>query len=160
MGYFCQQCGECCSQMGDVFHIREERDGLEFLIYNQYTGEEHVVRIDPDKTLLFTQTAPSEDEPLSCPFLRRDKATGLSFCTVHGTRPDICREYSCWTMLILDSRGERAGRIMDNGHFAPDDPALRAFWDKHIADLMITDRKEWERKVRAILSGEGYTVFV
>lgn len=160
MGFFCQQCGECCSQMGDVFHIKEQMEGLVFLIYNQYTGEEYLVTIDPDKTQLFTQSAVAADEPLSCPFLRRDPVTGLALCTVHATKPDICRECGCWTMLILDSNGRRAGRLLGAGHFAADDPALHDLWADQIEDLEITDRNEWERKVRAILSREGYTVFV
>jgi hypothetical protein len=63
-------------------------------------------------------------------------------------------------MLILDSNGRRAGRLLGAGHFAADDPALHDLWADQIEDLEITDRNEWERKVRAILSREGYTVFV
>lgn len=159
MGFFCQQCGECCTQMGDVFHIREELGDLEFLIYNQYTGEEHTVRVDPDKTHLFLDYSISPDEPLSCPFLRRNVA-GLSYCTVHETRPEICREYSCWRMLILDLHGKRAGRIMDLGHFSAEDPRLQEIWDEKIEDLDSSDRTAWERNVSAILSKEGYTVHV
>ena len=159
MGFFCQRCGECCSQMGEVIRIREEFDGLEFLIFYQYTGEERIVRVDPGKRALFMHSPRPADEPLSCPFLRRDRG-GLSCCTVHGTRPDICMEYTCWTMLILDSHGTRAGRVMGSGHFSPDDPGLRLLWDEYILELDRSDKEAWEQKVSAILSGEGYTVLV
>ena len=158
MAFFCLRCGECCSIMGDMIRIREELGDLEFRIFYQYTGEEKRVRVDDDKRRLFEDRTILEEEPRACPFLRRD-ADGLSCCTVHGTWPEICLEYSCWSMLILDSRGKRAGRIMDLGHFCADDPDLAKIWEEMVNAPDIPRDDEWEDQVAAILATRGYRVF-
>jgi Fe-S-cluster containining protein len=157
MVFECQQCGECCHHMGQVHTIKETRGEFEFLVNNQYTGEKNIVIVDPDKHSLFSDESIFQDHPEACPFLRyRDD--GKAYCTVHLTRPEICRDYGCWRLLVLDSQGKRAGRIMYQRTFIPDDADLAHLWEMCIEDICEADDAKWDTEIMKILSDAGYTV--
>ena len=80
--------------MGDVFGIIKQTGPFEYLIQYLITGVQQIVTIDPDKKDLFSHSTILDKRPLACPFLRFDD-TGLALCTIHHTRPDLCRIYLC-----------------------------------------------------------------
>lgn len=159
MPFFCVRCGECCSQMGDVHVVEEERGQGRFLVANRYTGERDEVEVDPALACLYPDRRVFERWPMACPFLREDTESGEVVCIVHRTRPEICREYRCWRLLVLDASGVRAGRVMERRHLAADDPALRAFWEEHIAGIREGDIDRWDEQVILLLKGAGYMVY-
>jgi hypothetical protein len=154
----CRQCGECCSHLGLVHTIKEDRGDYRFLVRNEYTGEETEVSVDPDKVQLFLDRGIFEELPEACPFFRTDKKTGKAYCTVHQTRPGICREYGCWRMLILDFRGRWAGRIMYRRHLVSDDAILNRLFEQCINSIDEPDDDAWDDEVIRILSKAGYAV--
>jgi len=79
-------------------------------------------------------------------------------CTVHHTRPAICRDYGCWRLLILNSRGSRAGRIMYQRSFFSEEEDLTRLWRLCIDTLDEPDDLLWEEKITRILMNAGYTV--
>jgi Fe-S-cluster containining protein len=158
MVFECQQCGECCHHMGQVHKIRETLSDTEFLVNNEYTGEKTLVIIDRDKHHLFLDKSIFLEQPEACPFLRYQPADRKAYCTVHLTRPEICRDYGCWRLLILNSRGLRAGRIMYQRAFFSDDDDLTRLWNTCIDPLNEPDDAIWEEKIRGILTSAGYTV--
>lgn len=80
--------------MGDVFGIVEQTGQFEYLIQYLITGVQQTVAIDPDKTEQFISTIILDKRSLACPFLRFEDS-GLAICTIHQTRPDLCRIYLC-----------------------------------------------------------------
>jgi uncharacterized protein len=158
MVFECQQCGECCHHMGQVHTIREIRGRFSFLINNEYTGEKTAVTVDEDKHTLFTDKSIFLELPEACPFLRYPGDDGKAYCTVHTTRPSICRDYGCWRLLILNSRGSRAGRIMYQRSFFSDEEDLTRLWRSCIDPLDEPDDLLWEGKITRILVNAGYTV--
>jgi len=96
---------------------------------------------------------------MACPFLREDPESGDIVCIVHRTRPEICREYRCWRLLVQNAAGVRAGRVMERRHLAADDPALKAFWEEKIAGIREGDIDRWDEQVILLLKGAGYTVY-
>lgn len=158
MPFECSQCGECCSHLGLVHTIREDYGNFRFLVNNQYTGEKTVVAVDPDKIALFSDRSIFLERPEACPFFRYDRAVEKGYCTVHLTRPEICRDYGCWRMLILDSRGKRVGRIMCQRHLEAEDEALARLFEEHINHLIVHDDAAWDERVIRVLAAAGYTV--
>lgn len=144
--------------MGDVHVVREECADGSFLMENRYTCEVHAVRVAPGRALLLADRSIFERWPLACPFLREDPADGKACCTIHQTRPDICREYRCWRLLILNASGARAGRVMERRHLAADDPALAVFWETHVAKIREDDDARWDEKAISLLVQAGYRV--
>lgn len=144
--------------MGQVHKIKESRGDFEFLVNNQYTGEKTGVIIDSDKHHLFADKSIFLDQPEACPFLRYHPADRKAYCTVHLTRPEICRDFGCWRLLILNSQGTRAGRIMYQRAFFSDDADLTRLWKTCIDSLNEPDDELWEEKITSILVNGGYTV--
>jgi Fe-S-cluster containining protein len=158
MPFECSQCGECCSYLGLVHVVQEDYGNFHFLIRNQYTGEKTTVAVDPDKAALFSDRSIFLEQPEACPFFRRDNVSGKGYCTVHLTRPEICRDYGCWRLLILDAGGRRAGRIMCRRHLASEDEALTRLFEEQINHLVESDDAVWDERVTRVLVTAGYTV--
>jgi Fe-S-cluster containining protein len=143
--------------MGYVFSIIADRGEYAYTVRNQYLGDMTDVQVVPEMIPLFCDRGIFDRYPHACPFLRFN-SDGKAFCTVHLTRPELCRIYGCWQLLIQDARGRRAGRVMQAGHISFDDDLLRHIWENHIRSLDRTDDQEWERNVIRILEKFGYTV--
>ncbi len=154
----CCQCGSCCSHMRDVHETIEERGNYTFVVHNAYSGDADEVRVDPDKIALFEDRSSIEELPDACPFLRFDRKTGKAWCTVHLTRPDICRDYCCWRLLILDSQGKRAGRVMYQTTFLPENDELSRLWERVQPTLNGLCGTEWDDALINILTAAGYRV--
>lgn len=158
VGFECIQCGECCSHLGQVHVIAEEYGGYRFLIRNVYTGEKTPVCIDADKIHLYPEKGIFKERPEACPFLRKDPENRRVCCIVHATRPEICRDFSCWRLLIVDGTGTRAGRIMGSRHLAADDPVLAEVWEKEVRTMHEPEDAAWEAEMIRIVRRAGYSV--
>jgi Fe-S-cluster containining protein len=158
MPFECSQCGECCSHLGLVHVIQEDFGDYRFLVNNQYTGEKTRVSVDPDKIALFCDKSIFLERPEACPFFRYEKLPEKGYCTVHQTRPEICRDYGCWRLLILDAGGKRAGRIMCQRHLASEDEALTLLFEEQINHLVEADDAAWDEQVIRVLVTAGFTV--
>jgi hypothetical protein len=82
----------------------------------------------------------------------------MAYCTVHLTRPDICRDFSCWRLLILNHTGWRAGRVMFRRTLVTEDALLNRIWEECIDPLPDTDDIIWDKEVIRILTRAGYSV--
>jgi hypothetical protein len=142
--------------MGEIISIREKTGDCEFRIGYSATGEERTVNLDPDKkNLFFSENAKTT---MACPFLREDNS-GRVICTVHSSRPELCRQYSCFRILILDAEGRRAGRVLDKTRYlTATDLQLQEIWARECRSLPIADEARWEEEVGNILTRAGYCV--
>jgi uncharacterized protein len=158
MAFECFQCGDCCTQMGLVHQVKEEYGSYHFLISNPYTRVEMQVTVDPDKHVLFDDRSIFEKFPDACPFFRHKPGTGLAYCTVHCNRPEICRDYQCWRLLIQNPRGRPVGKIRYIRTLISDDPLLNRLWKISVEDLDDPDDRRWEAAMIRILVKSGYSV--
>jgi hypothetical protein len=141
-----------------VHTITKDRGNYTFVVYNYYSGDVKEVRVDADKIALFEDTSSIADLPEACPFLRFDAETGKAWCTVHRTRPEICRDYCCWRLLILDAQGRRAGRVFYRRTLVPDNDTLGLLWEQVKPTLSGLGDREWDEAVIRILTASGYRV--
>ena len=158
MAFECFQCGECCLHLGLVHSIRADLGNYRFLVFNKYTGEETLVTVDPDKHSLFDDTDIFTKNPHACPFFRHQPGSELAWCTVHLSRPELCQDYGCWRLLILNHRGSRVGKIKYIRSLISDDPLLTRIWADCIEQISEPDDQAWENEMIRILSRAGYTV--
>ncbi|HRU79856.1 MAG TPA: YkgJ family cysteine cluster protein [Methanolinea sp.] len=159
MSFFCQQCGECCSVMGQVFSIREERGDFRFLFENLYTGEETEVEVSPPWRELFSTGKNPSGWLNPCPFLRYDPAGGKAVCTVHATRPATCRDYGCWRVLVLDPSGFRVARVMEKRYLHLAEPSLERDWEEFRDTIDHLPDDAWDSAVARFFRQRGYSVF-
>ena len=144
--------------MGEIIEIREQTGPSTFRIGFTVTGEERLVAIDPDKEGLYTSQDIRLKRPIACPFLREDEQ-GMVLCTVHDSRPELCRQYSCFRILILDGDGRKIGRVADGTrYFVSPDAGLKKIWDQDCSGLKIPDEASWEEAVENRLVSSGYRV--
>jgi uncharacterized protein len=156
--FTCQQCGECCSSMGEIIEIRDVLDPATFRIGFTATGEERIVSLDPEKQELFRKYDIRTSRPMACPFLRENSSKKF-VCSVHASRPELCRQYSCYRILVLDSTGNRIGRVTDaSRYFTTTDADLRKLWNREIAGLVIPDEGDWEEHMEQVLMTAGYRI--
>ena len=157
MTFVCQRCGYCCSTMGEIISIQEQVRPFEFRI--GYTnGEERLVCVDLDKRELFCHQQQVEKKSLACPFLRQ-RESNERICTVHASRPELCRMYLCSRILILDPEGKRAGRVLHGTRsFITEDEALLDLWSRSIRDVAVPDDEQWEKTIEDVFTRAGYRV--
>ncbi|MBN1168037.1 MAG: YkgJ family cysteine cluster protein [Methanospirillaceae archaeon] len=158
MGFECRQCGICCLSLGPYLTVISDSHDGTYQLYHEVTGETDLVRIDPDKLHLLSDTTLQEEEPEACTFLRRDPASGRVRCIVHATRPLLCQQYACYEILITYPDREWAGRVKGGRALLTADPGLRNLWDEMIQPLAISNDTKWRDTVRTILSARGYQV--
>jgi Fe-S-cluster containining protein len=141
--------------MGTVISIAEPMGEYRFRITYSTTGEEREVILDPDKRdLYFFQSPP---DTMSCPFLRENSSKKI--CTVHGSRPELCRGYGCFRILILSAEGERVGRVVNGTRILTSmDPELNRIWRERCCLPEIQDEMRWEETIGLLLSDAGYRV--
>lgn len=143
--------------MRDVYRVIEERGDYTFVVHNHYTGDAEEVRVDPDKTALFENRSSIEGLPGACFFLRFDDETGKAWCTVHLTRPALCREYCC-RMLVFDSEGGLAGRVTYQTALISETKDLGRLWEEVQPALDHLRGAEWDGAFIRILTEAGYRV--
>jgi len=144
--------------MGDIIGIEERIDAARFRIRFFVTGEERLVTLDPDKASLFCSQDIEKIRPMACPFLRFPEPR-QACCTVHQTRPDLCRQYACFRILFLDGKGIPVGKIPDGSRMlSTQDASLRTLWLQKIDGIDIPGESVWEAYVDEIFSRAGYRV--
>ncbi|MDD1723813.1 MAG: YkgJ family cysteine cluster protein [Methanospirillum sp.] len=141
-----------------MFRIIEEHSPYSFLVRNEYTGEKHEVSVTASLYHLYDDKRVFAEFSEACPFFRRNDEDGLWYCTVHLTRPDVCRDYGCWRFLILDPEGKRAGRVMGSRHMHAENPLLRSVWDTRVSILQEPDDTIWDRKICEIVRSAGFVI--
>ena len=144
--------------MGEIIELKEEFKPFSLRIRFSVTGEERVVSIDPEKRELFRSQDIQSQRPMACPFLR-ETGTKKSVCSVHSSRPNLCRQYACYRILVLDTQGKKVGKVAAaSRYFSSMDDNLRALWNRVIAGVAIPDETCWEEHVEQVLSPAGYRV--
>jgi len=144
--------------MGEIIEILEELDNGSFRIGFSVTGEERIVSIDPEKRKLFHLRDDKSLKSMACPFLL-DAGNEKFVCSVHLSRPELCRQYSCYRILVLDSQEKKIGKVTDaSRYFITEDADLRRLWNREILSVAILDEKCWEEHVEQTLTRAGYHV--
>ncbi len=144
--------------MGELIRIEEETGTLKFRIRFTATGNEMEVTVDHDKQVLFRTRDLKTLQPEACPFLRSDK-NKKALCTIHHTRPDLCRIYICFRLLVLSPDGDYKGRVQDGSRFfSTMNLDLRRLWQDGIAGAIIPDEAVWETSVAEVFERAGYRI--
>jgi hypothetical protein len=77
-------------------------------------------------------------------------------CAIYTTRPQVCKEFRCYFMLIYDRDGHECGRIMARNELRTTDETLERIWKEVIAPLPSRDVTHWVKLVIDILAAHGY----
>ncbi|MDD1705614.1 MAG: YkgJ family cysteine cluster protein [Methanoregulaceae archaeon] len=136
--FACTRCGKCCISLGR--HIRIERSISSAYHYCRVavTGELLPVAVHPRHREIFES---GKKDPSWCPFLRKEEGD-LFTCTIYETRPHLCREFMCRTMLIYNRENREAGYVKGRRTLVTSDPVLESAWKEIDSDTSEAALKE------------------
>jgi Fe-S-cluster containining protein len=145
--FVCTRCGKCCISLGRHIRIERSLSPIQHYCRIAITGEIVPVAIAPEHREIH---AAGESEAGWCPFLRRTPDKTF-ICTIYGSRPAICREFQCRTMVIYDRQGKEAGYVSGKSCLTTSDPLLLRLWN----DLLRSGQSSPEQ-VMQHLACHGY----
>lgn len=142
--------------LGRHMHIEKSLSLFSHKLRVRVTGETLTVQVAPAFRDLFLSRTPPAYETGWCPFLRR-RSDGVFLCTIHSSRPGICRTFRCVTMKIFSPGGSDVGMVKGKSSLATDDPLLRRIWEEEVAPASALPEDQFARHCRAVLAAHGYT---
>jgi Fe-S-cluster containining protein len=154
MGKFrCTRCGKCCRSLGP--HIKVERRITEQDLYCRcmVTGDLFLAHIGGD-FLPRQRIRDRKPHPRECPFLLLDSESRY-ICSIYETRPQICRSFICYSMLIFDRNNEQVGKVKGRRSLESTDLELVTLWED-IRRLAPGNESAWRREALGVLDRHGY----
>jgi len=156
VAFNCNRCGKCCASYGDFIRIERPLTGRDYYCRYGIKNELFLAHIEGD----FVDSHPpdsNEGKPKKgCPFLQKNPSVEGFTCAIYATRPQICREFRCYRMLIYHPDGHECGRILGQTDLKTTDETLERVWREEIAALPSHDAARWEKSVIAALAVHGY----
>ncbi|MHB8164383.1 MAG: hypothetical protein ACYDDV_08540 [Methanoregula sp.] len=88
--------------------------------------------------------------------MRKNKNGNGIACAIYATRPQICREFRCYRMVIFHPDGHECGRVMGRSELKTTEELLAQTWKTEIESMPHSDDARWEKSVIAALAAHGY----
>jgi len=155
----CTLCGKCCMHAGgELIEIEKRLTSRDYLCRQKIVGGTFRARVEERFLDVFRDTAENDAHPSWCPFLRGLPEKGKYVCTIHDSRPLVCRSYVCCAMRIFGPDGREAGKVKGRRSLDTEDAALRRCWEDSVVPLTTDDDIAWRIEVAGILGRAGYRV--
>ncbi|MDV4342616.1 YkgJ family cysteine cluster protein [Methanoculleus sp. YWC-01] len=156
----CTLCGKCCMNAGgQLIEIEKRLTSRDYLCRQKVVGGTFRARVEERFLDAFRDTAENDAHPSWCPFLRGlPGEEGKYICTIHDSRPLICRSYVCCAMRIFAPDGREAGKVKGRRSLDTEDAVLRRCWEESVVPLGTDDDLVWRSEVAGILGRAGYRV--
>ena len=138
----CDWCGKCCASFGEFIKIERQLTERDYYCRYGITNEIFPVHVQPgfadEIEEDFTESPPKGADPArkGCIFMRKNPEGKGFACAIYPTRPNICREFECYRMLIHHNlSGETRGKVIGLNELRTHDEILAAIWNEKIAHL-------------------------
>jgi len=156
----CTLCGKCCMHAGaELIEVEKRLTSRDYLCRQKIVGGTFRARVEERFLDIFRETSENDAHPSWCPFLRgHPEEEGTYVCTIHDSRPSVCRTYICCSMRIFAGDGREVGKVKGRRSLVTEDAALRRCWEESVAPLGTDNDVAWRSEVIAILGRAGYRV--
>jgi len=153
----CDHCGKCCRSFGEFIKIERQLTSRDYYCRYGIKNEFFLAHIEAD----YANSQPpslKEGEPVKgCPFIRKNQIGSGIACAIYATRPQICRDFRCYRMVIRHRDGYECGRIMGRNELKTTDESLKQIWKERVSrQLPSHDDPRWEKAVIDALALHGY----
>jgi len=175
--FICDGCGKCCRSFG-AFIVAERQLGTrDYYCRYGITNEIFLVHVEPEYADAIADAyeersgAGRAGNGMPCIFLQ-EKPDGKGYaCAIYPSRPEVCRDFRCYRMLIYrQGDGKVAGTMVGKHDLRTEDEVLKTLWKEKIAPLPYpvpagTARgsgdsppgdREWITNALSILAAHGY----
>lgn len=168
VSFVCNGCGKCCNGLGRYISIERQLNSRDYYCRNGMTGEifpvhvasEYADAIDEAYTESPTGQTTGQDTKPGCIFQQPGPKGEGFICAIYETRPRVCRDYRCYRMIVFDSTGTEAGRVVGRADIRTTDPVLARIWNEEIRGLIGNAQIDRDpallNKINAILTVHGY----
>jgi len=156
----CTLCGKCCMHAGgELIEVEKRLTSRDYLCRQKIVGGTFRARVEERFLDIFSETSENDAHPSWCPFLRgHPEEEGTYVCTIHDSRPSVCRTYICCSMRIFAGDGREVGKVKGRRSLVTEDAALRRCWEESVAPLGTDNDVAWRSEVITILGRAGYRV--
>ena len=138
----CNCCGKCCTSFGEFIKVERQITDRDYFCRYGITNELFQVHVLPEYADDFSDefgamAETGKDAPQKgCVFTRKNPDGPGFLCAIYPTRPNICREFLCYRMLIHHRpTGEVRGKLIGINELKTHDQILEAIWKEKIAQL-------------------------
>lgn len=158
----CNRCGKCCVSLGPSIIIERQLNDRDYYCRCSVDNAIFLARVDPAfqeeiaDEFLMPVPAPPVTLQKSCPFLRKKPKDETMTCAIFATRPEICRTFRCYRMIIRDTEGKICGKVIGKNTLRTEDKVLEDIWNHQAAAVPYGDAAAWARTITGILAGHGY----
>ncbi len=160
--FTCNRCGKCCVSLGQSITIERQLNDRDYYCRSAIDNTIFLVHVDEKfreeiaDEFLAAGPHPNYGEKKPCPFLRSGPPGAGSSCAIYTTRPDICRNFRCYRMLIRNQVGAVCGKVIGKNTLRTEDPNLEKLWNVLVIPIPFGNSFEWTKQVTAILADHGY----
>ncbi len=148
----CDQCGKCCVSLGPLITIERQLNDRDYYCRCKIDNAVFVAHVDPAYREEIADSFSDGEcgHPFSgnrsCGFLRMHSEGEGSVCAIYSSRPNICRDFRCYHMLIRNSQGMICGRVIGKNTLRTEDVLLRQIWDEEVLPVPYGDPVAWRKK--------------
>jgi len=152
----CFGCGKCCTSFGDFIKIERQINHRDYYCRYGIKNEIFLAHVEGDYTVS-SPAYPGEEKPVKgCPFLKKNLSGDGFTCAIYSTRPQVCKEFRCYRMLIYDHEGHECGRLMGIHDLRTTDQTLEKIWKEEVAPMPGLSDRNQKKQVIDILAAHGY----
>jgi len=152
----CSRCGKCCASYGEFIRIERQLTNRDYYCRYGIKNEVFLAHVEGDYTVDRHKDLNGEKPAKGCPFLKKNLSGDGFACAIYTTRPQVCKEFRCYRMLVRDSEGRECGRLMGRNDFRTTDETLARIWKEEIVPRAGSKDVLSEKYVFGILAAHGY----
>jgi Fe-S-cluster containining protein len=156
VAFECTWCGKCCACYGDFIKIERQLTSRDYYCRYGIKNEMFLAHVEGDYIGSYPSEPKEGKQVKGCPFMQKNQSGDGFACAIYATRPQVCKEFRCYRMIILDRDGHECGRIMGRNQLKTIDETLEHIWDEEIAPLPYREGTRWVKLVIDALAVYGY----
>jgi Fe-S-cluster containining protein len=158
VAFQCSWCGKCCASYGDFIKIERQLTSRDYYCRYGIKNEMFLAHVEGDYIMSYPPDTNEGKPKKGCPFMQKNLSGDGFACAIYATRPQVCKEFRCYRMLIFDRDGHERGRIMARNDLRTTDETLERIWNEEIAPLPKHEVTRWEKRMIDTLAAHGYRV--
>lgn len=156
VAFNCFRCGKCCASYGQFITIERKLTDRDYYCRYGIKNEMFSAHVEGDYTVSYPTDSTGKTLTKGCPFLKKNLSGDGFACAIYATRPQVCKEFRCYRMLVYDREGHECGRLMGTHDLKTDDETLARIWEEEIVPLSDLKASLPEKRIIDILAVHGY----
>ena len=141
MKFICDSCGKCCRSFGEFIEIERKLTARDYYCRFGITNDLFLAHVIPEYADEISDDFEKEsgcgndNNQKQCVFLKKNRQGEGFACAIYPSRPAICREFTCYRMLVYNKDGHVCGKVIGRNELKTADEVLATIWKDEVAHL-------------------------